>query len=587
MRYRYALEADPSEPATIILTAGDTWQDGSGYQMLLDADATAYGTIIPETGGLTSSGDASAETYAEFEYKIPVNADGAMTTENIVINNSISIEIPAGTYDWCITNPTPGDRIWIAASNGIGGRYDDFVFEAGLTYEFTVVRYGGNDGVDLTVTAPMSDWIVVDNVNSPYEMTGLTPETDYEWQVQGINESCEGGLTEWSEIAVFTTLEESVITEVDQAIDFATGWNWWSSYLEMDATVEDALKAAIAEENTTATIKSMTGNIMLEEGAWSTGVTLNNESMFMVLVENPVTATLTAAPADPTEHEITLNPGWNWIGFPSAQEMTLTEALASITPNEEDVIKGSAGNATYTADYGWNGSLTDLTPGLGYMYLNGGSDALTLTYPATSKGFVRSLPMERYWMNDTHRHATNMVMLATLDADRFAMAAGNYEIGAFVGDECRGSARLQQVGSHYIAYLTISGENAETVRFYLYDVTNAKELGMAEEQMTYVANAVTGTTHNPMVLNFRSTAVGEGEDAVVSVYPNPAKDKVMVEGNAIETVKVYNVLGQLVQMEQCGNATNVELHLGGLSAGVYTVEVTNAYGTVNKRIVKE
>ena len=84
--------------------------------MLLDEDAIAYGTIIPEQGGLTTSGDASAETYAEFEYKIPENADGALTTTNMVMNSSVTILIPAGVYDWCITNPTPGDRMWIASS---------------------------------------------------------------------------------------------------------------------------------------------------------------------------------------------------------------------------------------------------------------------------------------------------------------------------------------------------------------------------------------------------------------------------------------------------------------------------------------
>ena len=87
----------PEGYASVTLTVGDVWEDGSGYQMLLDADATAYGSIIPETGGLTASGDADASVYAEFEYKIPENADGAMTTANIVLNNSVTILIPAGT----------------------------------------------------------------------------------------------------------------------------------------------------------------------------------------------------------------------------------------------------------------------------------------------------------------------------------------------------------------------------------------------------------------------------------------------------------------------------------------------------------
>jgi hypothetical protein len=140
--------------ATVVLNVPqDVWGDGSGYQMLLDADATAYGTIIPVEGALTSGGDAPAGTYDQFEYKIPVNADGSCSTQNIIVTGEIAIEIPAGTYDWCITNPTPGDRIWIASSNGnIPGRYDDFEFEGGNTYTFTVTIGGQNDQVNLEVT---------------------------------------------------------------------------------------------------------------------------------------------------------------------------------------------------------------------------------------------------------------------------------------------------------------------------------------------------------------------------------------------------------------------------------------------------
>jgi len=138
---------------TVILEAHDVWSDGSGYQLLLDADHNTYGTTIPTSGGLTSSGDATSAVYAEFEYKVPVNADGSMTTQNIVYDGSVTITIPAGTYDYCITNPTPNDRIWIASDNGSQpGRADDFVFEDGKTYHFLIGRVGNNDGVTLTVT---------------------------------------------------------------------------------------------------------------------------------------------------------------------------------------------------------------------------------------------------------------------------------------------------------------------------------------------------------------------------------------------------------------------------------------------------
>lgn len=148
----FAMQANAQ--ATITLTVGDVWGDGSGYQMLLDADHAAYGTTIPAQGALTSDCNVPAGLYNEFEYKIPANADGSCSTQNIVINNTVTITVPAGTYDWCITNPTPGDRIWIASANGnVGGRADDYVFENGKTYAFTVTMGGnGNDQVDVVIT---------------------------------------------------------------------------------------------------------------------------------------------------------------------------------------------------------------------------------------------------------------------------------------------------------------------------------------------------------------------------------------------------------------------------------------------------
>ncbi len=154
----------PEGYASVTLTAGDVWGDGSGYQMLLDEDAIAYGTTFPETGALTTSGNASAAVYAEFEYKIPENADGALTTTNMVINSSVTILIPAGIYDWCITNPTPGDRMWIASDNGnVGGRADDYEFASGAAYEFVVtLGASGNDQTDVTIDDPTAPTIPTD-----------------------------------------------------------------------------------------------------------------------------------------------------------------------------------------------------------------------------------------------------------------------------------------------------------------------------------------------------------------------------------------------------------------------------------------
>lgn len=181
-------EADP-DFATVTLTAGDVWGDNSGYQLLLDADATAYGTIIPESGPLTSSGDAADGVYDAFEYKIPENADGSLTTTNIVFENSITIKIPEGTYDWVVTNPSPGDRIWIASD----GRGDDYVFEKGKVYEFSVALSGSNDKVTFTIDGEEPE---VEIPSAPYTADFSTSAPLANFYVIDANE--DGNTWTWS-----------------------------------------------------------------------------------------------------------------------------------------------------------------------------------------------------------------------------------------------------------------------------------------------------------------------------------------------------------------------------------------------------
>ena len=385
IQYRHALAADPTTPATIILTVGDVWGDGSGYQMLLDADATAYGTIIPESGGLTTSGDAADSLYAEFEYKIPVNADGAMTTENIVLNNSITIEIPAGTYDWCITNPTPDDRIWIAASTGnVGGREDDYVFEAGVTYEFVISIHGSNDGVDVTITRPMSEWETVEGVTNPYTLTGLMPETEYEWQLQGVNADC--GELEWVAGPSFTTPE---VTTVTQTIALSAGWNWVSFYVEI--TLDD-LKAAITEVVPTSdrpiikSYKNGQTQKRANNNNWMGALTqLNLSEMYMIQVNSACEITLEGTLINPADYPATIEPGANWIAFPLSEGMTVTNAFSNFNPIVGDEVLSKGNGKTTRRGSNWMGALTNLVPGQGYIYNSKATENKTLVFPMPRK----------------------------------------------------------------------------------------------------------------------------------------------------------------------------------------------------------
>lgn len=150
--------------ATVTLAVEKKWDDNSGYQLLLDAATSTFGSEIPKSDAPHSStfsnGSADSALYGKFAYKLPMAADGNVNTSNTVrFGEKCTITVPAGRYDFVITNPVPGSGIYIAHDNGPdSGRGDDVLFEAGKHYTFTVSEFRSlasptvmSDGVTLTV----------------------------------------------------------------------------------------------------------------------------------------------------------------------------------------------------------------------------------------------------------------------------------------------------------------------------------------------------------------------------------------------------------------------------------------------------
>ena len=78
---------------------------------------------------------------------------------------------------------------------------------------------------------------------------------------------------------------------------------------------------------------------------------------------------------------------------------------------------------------------------------------------------------------------------------------------------------------------------------------------------------------------------GVGEDnSTIGVYPNPAKEKITIDGIRPDEVQVYNAYGQLVKRVRNSNEISVE----GLSEGVYLVRILDAEGkNYVARVMKE
>ena len=168
-----------------------------------------------------------------------------------------------------------------------------------------------------------------------------------------------------------------VPTTMTQALALHQGWNWWSTYIVIDL---EQLMTALGDNG--LTILAQTGYVTNESTGWEGSLeTIQNEKMYRICVSDETIVTLTGILANPADHTINLNTGWNWVGFISNTPMDLETALEGFEASEGDIIKGTVGTgfAEYYEGYGWYGSLKKLQPGMGYMIRS--AKATSFQYP--------------------------------------------------------------------------------------------------------------------------------------------------------------------------------------------------------------
>ena len=91
-----------------------------------------------------------------------------------------------------------------------------------------------------------------------------------------------------------------------------------------------------------------------------------------------------------------------------------------------------------------------------------------------------------------------------------------------------------------------------------------------------------------ILAGLNTAAVEENETIDLSIYPNPAKDQLnLFSMQGLNSVKIYNTLGQQVSSEILNGIETYTLDLSGFPKGLYVVSVTTNHGMKSKTIVVE
>ena len=400
---------------------------------------------------------------------------------------------------------------------------------------------------------------------------------DGDTQIKAMTSVGTGG-SEVSETVEFNyTLKK---TTVD--LNMADGWTWMSHNMETALPV-----ATVAGDAGVSRILTQDKEVVRDPqfGMIGTLTELTADQSFKVQASAASSVkNLTDYAWNPAT-PIALSAGWNWLGYPVDQTMSVNEAFANTDADTDDVIVGQSGFATYDGEK-WTGTLEVLTPGMGYMYQSATAKDVVYNTQIVSNaaatsvaGIADRLPLAL----DIHKYASAMPVIATVSADDGSpLDNEDYQVLAFNGTECRGIGRVVDG----LVMINVYGNVGDAITFQVVD--NDTEESYANNGALEVHETVVGTLGSPYVICLKGqSGIGRVEyDGNVKVYADG--DMLRINGIApedIRMVEMYDVKGVKVLHETNVSASGVRLPEMVPGAYIVIVDGNGSY-TYHKISVK-
>lgn len=401
-------------------------------------------------------------------------------------------------------------------------------------------------------------------------------------------------------------LEPQVLTTSGlllRAIPLAPGWNWISFNLAFpDNSLNEALSSLQHPQNDL--IKSQTAFASYNDAplnSWIGSLTaVNNTAMFQFQAERVDTIRMVGNPIDLSSTTIPVVAGWNWIGYLPLEALPVDEALASLTPLNNDVIKSQTAFAQYVAGFGWIGNLKFMSAPNGYL-LNI-SNAGTLQFPANvNTPLIESRneneAVNSPWSVEPNNFEHNMILVGILSASEMNITKAEHVLGAFVGEEARGVTKavyVEQLNAWMFFMTIFANRSGEQLTFGLYDESTNEKIDLME-QFYFSIDGRVGEVMAPIAFNLSTVAAHQhdAKQSEIFVQPNPFNEitRIAFPSEPANTeIIITDALGNLILSEKViakHNWTTYDWNATGLPSGVYFIKVSSGKQIITKKVIKQ
>ena len=296
-----------------------------------------------------------------------------------------------------------------------------------------------------------------------------------------------------------------------QTLHLKKGWNWVSFYVFNDKTFSNAntlLSAFPWKEGDALTDNTENHSLVFRDGAWlnsdgSKTLSIRSSRSYCVNVQQDIDVPIAGAIiSESSRRTITVDQGWNSIGYTPMLNLTVETALSSYydSAEEGDIIKSHDEFAYFTRTKGvghWQGNLKYMVPGEGYMLHRKGQGKATFIYPFFEPGSTFLDEIRNAPASGSIDGGKPFTMSVTAIATGVELEPGDRLMVYAEGD-------LRGVSSAYTAdslfYLSVEGDREEPLSFAI--EREGDIIATTGELLKFGKNQVLGTPSIPTRIDF-------------------------------------------------------------------------------------